>query len=496
MPNTEHMYFLIDILNESAPNPKKYGCCQLKTSQQQTVSPNKKNPQAGNPRQNYICVDKDEAFKINVSAIDQNDRNTYGAVLYLDGQRVHGKKTFVSKTMFHGFKLGGGQFRQFIFSTPQVAGMQEPGTNQNDPNALRQKLQQGRTDSQFQSKEEFLDQKYKDRKGTIIIEFYQTEQFERPNKGMNKVHTKTYETHFIEDVNKKSAFADSVRIKQGNVFTLAKKIDQRGSNMHHGGNGNNFRGGYQNNNNHHGNNNHHNNSNHHSNNNHGEFQGGRRRDDKFNEKFNNNRDRNDRHHNNNRFNHNNNNNSDRGGRTMDMSKRNHDPRRPIPGGTITESGMIVDYKVNYDQLVDSIVINYADWSYLQMMNYVSVYNYDNLKMIPKSLMNSHDFIYKVLFTIIKNEQKMHYKHVNSEFYRVTGFKISDYFDFKDEDMKQFLEMKEAMFQIDNKGYAQVNQSYNEEEQNNLMRNRSRMNNNSTSGGSARQKNVETIEIID
>ena len=158
-----------------------------------------------------------------------------------------------------------------------------------------------------------LDQKHKGTKGTIIIEFFRTEQFERPNKP-NKIHTKTYETHFIEDANKKSSFADSIRIKQGGTFSLAKNNDKhRNDGGKHGDNGNKF------------------------------FN--RKRDDKFNDK----RSYKDHHM----------------GRTLNMSQnRSRDPRRPLPGGTVTENGMIIDYKVNYDKLVDSIIIHYADWSYL------------------------------------------------------------------------------------------------------------------------------------
>ena len=36
----------------------------------------------------------------------------------------------------------------------------------------------------------------------------------------------------------------------------------------------------------------------------------------------------------------------------------------MPGGAVTEDGMIIDYKVDYRRLVDSITICYADWSYL------------------------------------------------------------------------------------------------------------------------------------
>ena len=32
---------------------------------------------------------------------------------------------------------------------------------------------------------------------------------------------------------------------------------------------------------------------------------------------------------------------------------------------MTENGTIIDYKVLYDRLVDSVEIHFAEWSYLQ-----------------------------------------------------------------------------------------------------------------------------------
>jgi len=31
---------------------------------------------------------------------------------------------------------------------------------------------------------------------------------------------------------------------------------------------------------------------------------------------------------------------------------------------MTDDGMIIDYRVDYEKLVDSITVYYADWSYL------------------------------------------------------------------------------------------------------------------------------------
>ena len=59
----------------------------------------------------------------------------------------------------------------------------------------------------------------------------------------------------------------------------------------------------------------------------------------------------------------------RDGKYDDKQRRN-DPRfkANLPGGSMNEYGMIIDYRVNYDKMVDSITIHYAEWSYLQLMS--------------------------------------------------------------------------------------------------------------------------------
>lgn len=185
-------------------------------------------------------------------------------------------------------------------------------------------------------KDEFLDHKHKGKKGTIIIEFYKTVQFERKNRP-NQVHTKQYEQHFIEDANKKS-FAESIRIKEGKQFTLPPKNGgvQGGGNRRfngpppHNNNFNNRNGGgptsHQN-----------------------DF---RKRDSKYEDKQQRNYS------------------GGFGGRTLSVSTNSNNSRggqfnkSNLPGGALTDDGMIIDYRVDFDHLVDTIVINYADWSFL------------------------------------------------------------------------------------------------------------------------------------
>ena len=49
-----------------------------------------------------------------MEAVDKYENNknppTYGVVLYLNGQRVHGKKTMRRYGWFQGFKKGNGMF--------------------------------------------------------------------------------------------------------------------------------------------------------------------------------------------------------------------------------------------------------------------------------------------------------------------------------------------------------------------------------------------------
>ena len=62
-------------------------------------------------------------------------------------------------------------------------------------------------------------------------------------------------------------------------------------------------------------------------------------------------------------------------------------------------------------------------------------NYNHLKLIPKALMSSNEFVSKVLWTVLKEVGKIHYTMINAEFYKATGFKISDYFEFREDEMR-------------------------------------------------------------
>jgi hypothetical protein len=67
---------------------------------------------------------------------------------------------------------------------------------------------------------------------------------------------------------------------------------------------------------------------------------------------------------------------------------------------------------------------------------------------------------KAVCAIVKHQTKIHYTHIDKEFEKSTGYKISDFFDFKENEMETFLKMKKHMFHIDEKGYAR-SKDYNE-----------------------------------
>lgn len=71
-------------------------------------------------------------------------------------------------------------FDQFVFNLPKSRGMnQEGGTNQN---ADFNDLDAHRKPTFFSSAEADLEEKHKKKRGTIIVEFFKTEPFERKHE--------------------------------------------------------------------------------------------------------------------------------------------------------------------------------------------------------------------------------------------------------------------------------------------------------------------------
>ena len=96
-----------------------------------------------------------------------------------------GKKTFRNISYFKGFKHGEGKFEEFLFNTPKGLSM-----NLEDP--VNQSAFQTRDDCQDRRRmfineaEANLDNKHKGKRGTIIVEFFKTEPFERKQRATFK----------------------------------------------------------------------------------------------------------------------------------------------------------------------------------------------------------------------------------------------------------------------------------------------------------------------
>lgn len=66
---------------------------------------------------------------------------------------------------------------------------------------------------------------------------------------------------------------------------------------------------------------------------------------------------------------------------------------------------------------------------------MDIKKYEHLRLVPTKLMSAPDFITKVLHTVIKHKNKIHYRDASKEFMRATGFRLNDFFDFDEGDMK-------------------------------------------------------------
>ncbi len=112
-------------------------------------------------------------------------------------------------------------------------------------------------------------------------------------------------------------------------------------------------------------------------------------------------------------------------------------------------------------------------------------------------MSSNEFVSKVLWTIVKESGKIHFSQINGEFYKATGFKISDFFEFKDDEMKQFIKMKKNIFNIDDKGYAKARDDYSFDQDSSAnganKGQRNKQNGNANNGGMSNKSVVITID---
>ena len=73
------------------------------------------------------------------------------------------------------------------------------------------------------------------------------------------------------------------------------------------------------------------------------------------------------------------------------------------------------------------------------------------------LVESQEFMTKCLKTIIRHHKILHYNKCDQEFYKATGgnYRISDFFEFEKDQMKDFLLLKKDHCLVNSDGMATV-----------------------------------------
>lgn len=150
----------------------------------------------------YLCSEREQTFYIRMKSLNKVDKY-YGSRLYIDGKEVmNGLKTFFRQGHYFGFKLGGGEYKSFMFDIPPTC----EETNLNI------------TQDQIKSENKNF--------GTIKIEFFNTQEIK--SKKLTKKHNYNIHNQSIREDDKKF-FYRSLSIKEGDKFSIDsnfKYIDQ------------------------------------------------------------------------------------------------------------------------------------------------------------------------------------------------------------------------------------------------------------------------------
>lgn len=157
-----------------SPVPKNFVPHQISSTKIKLYNALKLSSDAYDPS-HFICVEKDDAFKIKVEATDKSQKNPphFGVVLYLNGELIHGKKTMSHYCWYVGFKKGKGVFTEFVFDCPS---MLAPGQSAQSIQPQPKRIGSDGKPLQFPGGK-IVEDKHKGKTSTIILEFYKTKEF-------------------------------------------------------------------------------------------------------------------------------------------------------------------------------------------------------------------------------------------------------------------------------------------------------------------------------
>lgn len=96
--------------------------------------------------------------------------------------------------------------------------------------------------------------------------------------------------------------------------------------------------------------------------------------------------------------------------------------------------MSKDFEILWDEgPCDTLEISYAEWTFLQLHQLVDIEKYyDHIRLVPKMLVESQEFMTKCLKTIVQHHGSLHFSKCDDEFLKATGnnYRISDFFEFE------------------------------------------------------------------
>ena len=153
--------------------------------------------------------------------------NTYGCNLYLDGQLVKMKKTFKKKGLYHGFKLGGGKFKEFIFnnlvdSSCQYEEEKVIHKSYDDYESHNNRYKYKKNDFK---RIEHLGQNYS---GTVHVKFYKTKErdMSKVSKQNQTFKVKKFQKQTVKLQDVKNA-CQSLSVQEGGEFEISIKNHKR-----------------------------------------------------------------------------------------------------------------------------------------------------------------------------------------------------------------------------------------------------------------------------
>jgi hypothetical protein len=165
----------------------------------------------------YIISEKNNYFQIRMTD-NRIYKKPFGATLFIDGKEIQKIKTCYKTGVYFGFKQGNGKYNLFQFVEPDVDVENFNNNNNNNP-----PNNQNINSTAYDSDDNYDDNNYYNKFGTIEIKFYDTFQRETYNLEKEFMDFKTYEPNKRE-INKKFVLRNQT-VKKGEEIYVPNKFN-------------------------------------------------------------------------------------------------------------------------------------------------------------------------------------------------------------------------------------------------------------------------------